>query len=172
MQQNPYELFVNDANKDLTLTVNSQPGAQGARDIAVKPIGSEFNIRELDWIETNRRKVDAMTGGRVGYVYLRDMSGAGLNQFVEQFFPQIRKEGLIIDVRLQRRRLIGAQLEKHNHPRANVPGAASAESEATFRSSMVATSHGRSFRWANGLFLVRPRNRSDQSSLSSSRQTG
>ncbi len=99
LPQNPYELFVNTADKDLTLTVNSQPGAQGARDIVVKPIGSEFNIRELDWIETNRKKVDAMTGGRVGYVYLRDMSDAGLNQFVEQFFPQIRKEGLIIDIR-------------------------------------------------------------------------
>jgi tricorn protease len=97
--QNPYELFVNQANKDVTLSVNSQPGAQGARDVVVKPIGSEFNIRELDWIETNRRKVDGMTGGRVGYVYLRDMSAAGLNQFVEQFFPQIRKQGLIIDIR-------------------------------------------------------------------------
>ena len=40
-----------------------------------------------------------MTGGRVGYVYLRDMEPAGLNQFIEQYFPQIRKEGLIIDIR-------------------------------------------------------------------------
>jgi tricorn protease len=93
MPQNPYELFVNDANKALTLTVNSQPGAQGAREVIVKPIGSEFNIRELEWIESNRRKVDAMTGGRVGYIYMRDMSATGLNQFVEQFFPQIRKQG-------------------------------------------------------------------------------
>jgi tricorn protease len=40
-----------------------------------------------------------MSGGRVGYVYLPDMSAAGLNEFVKQFFPQIRKEGMIFDVR-------------------------------------------------------------------------
>jgi len=97
--QNPYELFVNTANENVTLTVNSKPGEDGARTVMVKPLGSEFGLRELDWIETNRQKVEAATGGRVGYVYLPDMSAPGLNEFVRQFFPQIRKEGMIIDVR-------------------------------------------------------------------------
>ena len=35
----------------------------------------------------------------MGYVYIPDMGGDGLNEFVKQFFPQIRKEGMIIDVR-------------------------------------------------------------------------
>jgi len=65
----------------------------------VKPISDEAAIRELNMIETNRKKVDAATSGRVGYVYIPDMGDAGLNEFVKQFFPQIRKEGLIIDVR-------------------------------------------------------------------------
>ncbi len=97
--QTPYELFVNTADQNVTLTVNSSPSEQGARNIVVKPISSELNLRELDMIDTNRRKVDEATGGKVGYVYLRDMSAAGLNQFVKQFFPQIRKQGMIIDVR-------------------------------------------------------------------------
>jgi tricorn protease len=50
-------------------------------------------------IETNRKKVDAATGGKVGYVYLPDMGGPGLDEFVKQYFPQIRKQGMIIDVR-------------------------------------------------------------------------
>jgi tricorn protease len=53
----------------------------------------------LNWIETNRRKVEEATGGRVGYVYLPDMGGPGLDEFVKQYFPQIRKEGIIFDVR-------------------------------------------------------------------------
>ena len=97
--QNPYSLFVNTANENLTLTVNSKPSEEGARRVTVKPIASELSLRELDWIETNRRKVETATGGRVGYVYLPDMSAAGLNEFVKQYFPQIRKEGLIFDVR-------------------------------------------------------------------------
>ena len=97
--QNPYELFENTRGQNVTLTVNSQPTEQGARRILVRPIDSEFGVRELDWIESNRKQVDLMTGGRVGYVYLPDMSASGLNAFVRQFFPQIRKEGMIVDVR-------------------------------------------------------------------------
>jgi tricorn protease len=65
----------------------------------VKPMASEYRLRELNWVESNRRKVDAMTGGRVGYIYLPNMEAAGLNAFVKEFYPQIRKEGLIIDER-------------------------------------------------------------------------
>ena len=65
----------------------------------MKPIGDDFGLHELAWIETNRRKVDQATGGKVGYVYLPDMSAPGLNEFVKQYFPQIRKEGIIFDVR-------------------------------------------------------------------------
>jgi tricorn protease len=97
--QNPYELFVNTANETVTLTINSKPSEEGAREVQVKPIADEYNLRELNMIETNRKKVDEATHGKVGYIYLSDMESDGLNEFVKQFFPQIRKEGLIIDVR-------------------------------------------------------------------------
>jgi tricorn protease len=97
--QNPYQPFVNTAGQNVTLTINSKPSEEGARNVVVKPIGTEFGLRELDWINTNRQKVDQATNGRVGYVYLPDMGASGLNEFIKQFFPQIRKEGLIFDVR-------------------------------------------------------------------------
>ncbi|MGA3323889.1 MAG: PDZ domain-containing protein, partial [Terriglobia bacterium] len=97
--QAPNELFVNTAGQNVTLTVNSQPTAVGARNVVVKPIASEYELRMLDMVNTNRRKVDQATGGRVGYIYIPNMGGEGLNEFVKQFFPQIRKEGLIIDIR-------------------------------------------------------------------------
>jgi tricorn protease len=97
--QDPYEPFVNTAGENVTLTVNSTPGEDGARQVVVKPIASEFRLHELDWIQTNRRKVEEATGGKVGYVYLPNMSESGLNEFVKQYFPQIRKQGIIFDVR-------------------------------------------------------------------------
>ncbi|MDR3678271.1 MAG: PDZ domain-containing protein [Acidobacteriota bacterium] len=97
--QAPSELFINTAGETVTLTANSSPTAAGARNVLVKPIASEYALRQLDMINTNRRKVEQATGGRVGYIYIPDMEGEGLNEFVKQFFPQIRKEGLIIDVR-------------------------------------------------------------------------
>ncbi|MGD0007650.1 MAG: S41 family peptidase [Terriglobia bacterium] len=97
--QNPYELFINTVNENITLTVNSKPSEEGARKVVVKPLGSEYPLRQLDMISTNRKKVEEATGGRVGYVYIPNMGGEGLNEFVKQFFPQVRKEGLIFDVR-------------------------------------------------------------------------
>jgi tricorn protease len=97
--QTPDELLTNTANEIVTLTVNAKPSADGARKVVVKPIADEYNLRQLNMVETNRKKVDAASGGRIGYVYLPDMGEAGLNAFVKQYFPQIRKEGIIFDVR-------------------------------------------------------------------------
>ncbi len=96
---NPYELLVDTAGQNVTLTVNSKPTMDGAREVVVQPLPNEFSLRELDWIRTNREKVDKLSGGKIGYVYLPDMEAAGLNEFVRQYFPQIRKQGIIFDVR-------------------------------------------------------------------------
>jgi tricorn protease len=97
--QSPDELLANTANETTAITVNSAPSLDGARTIAVKPLADESQLRMNDMIETNRKKVDAATNGRVGYVYIPDMEDDGLNAFVKQYYPQIRKEGMIIDVR-------------------------------------------------------------------------
>lgn len=95
----PYALFVGAADQNVTLTVNSSPEEKGARNVVVRTISTEYTLRELDWIAGNRHKVDAATNGKVGYVYIPNMGDEGLNEFVKQYFPQIRKEGMIIDVR-------------------------------------------------------------------------
>ncbi len=96
---NPYSLFENTVGKTVTLKVNSKPSLDGAREVTVKPIASEYHLRYRFWVENNRRKVEEATGGRVGYIFIPDMGGGGLNEFSESFFPQVKKEGLIVDVR-------------------------------------------------------------------------
>ncbi|MGB9773378.1 MAG: S41 family peptidase [Bacteroidota bacterium] len=96
---NPYSFFVNTVGQTVTLTVNTKATTEGSRKVIVKPIESEFGLRYLSWVTSNREKVDSLSGGKIGYIYLPDMSADGLNAFVEQYYPQIRKEGLIIDVR-------------------------------------------------------------------------
>ncbi|MBV9573040.1 MAG: PDZ domain-containing protein [Acidobacteriales bacterium] len=97
--QDPYELLVNTANETTTITVNSKPSEEGARNIPVKPIADEYELREMNWVESNRKKVEAASNGRIGYIYIPDMGPEGLNEFVKEYFPQIRKQGMIIDVR-------------------------------------------------------------------------
>ncbi|MBS1262770.1 MAG: Tricorn protease [Calditrichaeota bacterium] len=97
--ENLYEFFQNTAGKQTTLTVNDSPSLEGARDVIVKPIGSERRLRLRDWVEGNRRKVWEATDGRAAYVYMPNTAGAGYRFFTRYFFSQLDKQGVIIDER-------------------------------------------------------------------------
>ena len=85
--------------RTVTLTVNVQAVDAGRAQRAGEADRGRVRLHEQDMIESNRKKVDAARGGKVGYVYLPDMGATGLNEFVKQYFPQIRKQGMIFDVR-------------------------------------------------------------------------
>ena len=93
------ELLINTVGKPITLKVNKEPNAKGARSVVVTPIADESKLYYHDWVEGNIKKVSDATGGKVGYLHVPDMQVAGLNEFVKHFYPQITKKALIIDVR-------------------------------------------------------------------------
>jgi tricorn protease len=94
-----YTSLVNTVDKQVTLRVNNQPSTSGARDEVVIPTGNEQPLYYLKWVEGNIEKVNKATNGRVGYLHIPNMGPDGLNEFVKYFYPQTRKEGLIVDVR-------------------------------------------------------------------------
>jgi tricorn protease len=85
--------------KSVTLLVNGKPEKAGAHEIVVRPMASEKDLRYYNWVEENRRRVEKATNGRVGYIHIPDMGGEGLTEFIRQYYSQLRKEGLIVDVR-------------------------------------------------------------------------
>jgi len=95
----PDDLLQNKTGGTVSLTINDRPDDRGARQVTVRPLADEEQLRYFDRIETNRKKVDKATGGAVGYLHIPNMGGDGLNEFVRQYYPQIRKQGLIVDVR-------------------------------------------------------------------------
>jgi tricorn protease len=97
--QDPWAAFQGLAGEVVKLTINSSPAMAGAREVVVEPMSSELRLRNLAWIESNRRKVEQATGGRVGYVYVPDTGINGQSELVRQFTPQRTKAGLIIDER-------------------------------------------------------------------------
>ncbi|HKP85666.1 MAG TPA: PDZ domain-containing protein, partial [Blastocatellia bacterium] len=96
---NPYAPFENTVGKQVSIKVNDKPSEEGARTVTVRPIGSETAVRYLDWIETNRRKVEEATGGRCGYMYVPDTSISGISEFSRAFYAQSDKDAMIIDER-------------------------------------------------------------------------
>ena len=96
---NPYRLLRHRADRPVRLTLNTAPTAAGAREVVFNPVTAERRLRYLTEVEANRRKVSEMTGGRVGYLHVPDMGAEGIQEFIKWFYGQIRKEGLVIDVR-------------------------------------------------------------------------
>ena len=96
----PLSVFVG-LKGPLTLTVASAPLGP-RRTITVDPVETDLPIRRLAWEEANRRQVDRLSNGRLGYVALSDFYGEGSKEFARQFYPQLDKQGLIFDVRWNR----------------------------------------------------------------------
>jgi tricorn protease len=100
---NPDSLLLDKAGQDVVVTVNSRPGMDGSRRLAVRSAACSENgadpLRYADWVDRNREAVDKASGGRIGYLHLPDTYIPGIAAFFRQAPALLHKEGLILDVR-------------------------------------------------------------------------
>ena len=104
---NVYRLFEATAGKQTFLKVGPSADAKGSREVMVVPVASERQLRNLAWVDENRRKVEEMTKGRVAYIYVPDTSAEGFSRFNRYFFAQTGQTGGDYRRALQRRRRAG-----------------------------------------------------------------
>lgn len=98
--RDPWASLEGMAGINVTLTVSENPTVDDkARDVVVKPEGSEAGLRYRAWIEKNRAYVAEKTGGKSGYIYVPDTGVNGQNDLVRQFYGQVDRGALIIDER-------------------------------------------------------------------------
>lgn len=97
--RNINELLVNTAGKPVVLLVNGKPAADGARRVVVTPTNDESELYYYAWVQGNIKKVSDATDGKVGYLHIPDMLTPGLNEFAKHYYPQLKKQALIVDVR-------------------------------------------------------------------------
>ncbi len=96
---NIYRLLDGTADRQTVLRVNSTASAQGAWDITVVPVRNEAGLRTRAWVESNRRLVEKLSGGKLAYVYLPDTGQGGYESFNRYYFAQQDKQGAVIDER-------------------------------------------------------------------------
>ncbi len=96
---NPYSLLENKVGKQVILEIGSEPSGKGSREITITPIGSEADLRYEAWVQKNRRLVDKLSDGRLGYLHLPNTAVGGQKGFAKGYYPNLRKEGLVIDER-------------------------------------------------------------------------
>lgn len=133
--ENPYRLLRNKTGHPVKLRVGSGPDPSAARDVTVRPVASEEDLNYLDMVLTNRERVEKLSGGRVGYVHVPDMGPDGIREFIKWYYGQIRKDGLVVDVRSNgggnvsqmlierlRRTLLGTEYSRNDDRTGTYPG--------------------------------------------------
>jgi tricorn protease len=94
-----FSFFQQTAGKQTVLKVGPNADGSGSRDVTAVPVDNDTALRNLGWIEGNRRKVDQLSGGKLAYVYLPNTSGAGYTNFNRYYFAQVGKQGAVLDER-------------------------------------------------------------------------
>ncbi len=94
-----HRLFLGTAGKQTVLTVGPKADGSGSRRVTVVPAPSEGGLRLRTWMEENRKRVDALSGGKVGYVFIPDTFAGGFTNFNRYYFSEIGKQALVLDER-------------------------------------------------------------------------
>jgi C-terminal processing protease CtpA/Prc len=96
------ELLANRIGKRTELRVAPRGDAAAARTVVVLPVDrdGEERLRYLEWVAGRRAYVERISGGRLGYVHVYDMTEPSLAKFYADLDVQNRaKAGVVVDVR-------------------------------------------------------------------------
>jgi len=96
------EQLMQQVGKRVEVQVSATADGANARTVVLAPIsaGAKRTLLYRDWVETNRAYVDTVSGGKLGYVHIRDMSEGALRQLALDLDADNRaKVGVIVDVR-------------------------------------------------------------------------
>ena len=98
-KENYLKYLINKAGKEVKIVLAGSPDGKDRREITIKPLRSDRNLRRWEWVKTRAELVKKYGGGDIGYMHLDDMDEEGLAQFEEGWKANKYKKGLIIDVR-------------------------------------------------------------------------
>lgn len=120
----PYVLLAGKAGQVVQLLVGPTP-AQG-RTVRIRTLDSEAPLLQLERTLAARRTLDRLSDGRIGYIHISDMGPAGLKAFAKDWYGQIRKDGMVVDIRGNLggnvSRMILERLLRPDHSRGYVQG--------------------------------------------------
>ena len=100
-KEEPYAAFKGLSGKTVSLEVSSSGKKEDAEKVIVKTLSGsqEQLLRYLEWIENNRKMVDELSDGQLGYIYMSNTSSRGQLELVRMFYGQLGKKGFILDER-------------------------------------------------------------------------
>ncbi len=97
--EDPYRALEGTVGRQLRLLFSRTPSMDDAFTEVVVPIGNEGQLRQRAWVEDNRRRVDALSDGRLAYVWVPNTGNPGLVSFDRYYFSQQDRAAAVIDER-------------------------------------------------------------------------
>ncbi len=99
--KDPYAAFEGLSGKTVSLETSRSGQNEDAKKQVIKCLtpSQEQTLRYLEWIENNRKMVDKLSGGQLGYIYMSNTAARGQLELVRMFYGQLDKKGFILDER-------------------------------------------------------------------------
>jgi tricorn protease len=96
-----WALLNNPLNRKVTVTFNDKPTADGAWQSRIQAVSTQAytQLRYDRWVKERRKKVDELSGGRIGYLHIQAMNPPSLRKFEKELREFRNKEAMVIDQR-------------------------------------------------------------------------
>ena len=91
--------FEKTAGKPTKIMVSTNPNGSGARTYTVYPSNGENRLRRANWAENNRKTVEKLSGGKLGYIFIEGFGPDGIMNAISGLTGNSDKAGVIIDQR-------------------------------------------------------------------------
>ena len=98
-EKNVLSYFENMVGRPTKITVSANADGANARTYTVFPALGENRLRRANWAEENRKRVEQLSGGKLGYIFIEGYGGDGIMNAVRGLTGYADKQGLIIDQR-------------------------------------------------------------------------
>jgi tricorn protease len=97
--RNVLTYFEDTVGRPTKITVSASAAGANARTYTVFPALGENRLRRANWAEGNRRLVEQLSGGRLGYIFIEGYGGEGIMNAIRGLTGYADKHGIIIDQR-------------------------------------------------------------------------
>ncbi|AZL15095.1 S41 family peptidase [Rickettsiales endosymbiont of Stachyamoeba lipophora] len=95
----PERALLNVSHKRPILIETAFAKGKNKRIVKVEPLPSSRTMYYSQWVKKNQDYVTKHTDGKIGYIHIPDMTAFGYNEFFRSYMNQLKKDGLIIDIR-------------------------------------------------------------------------
>jgi tricorn protease len=98
-EKNVLTYFENLVGRPVKITVSASADGANARTSTIFPALGENRLRRANWAEENRKRVEQLSGGRLGYIFIEGYGGDGIMHAIRGLTGYADKQGIIIDQR-------------------------------------------------------------------------